>query len=358
MAENYDFTPILKQMLDTIPNSIDKREGSIIYDTLSPTALVLAQQNYMLGHMFNLLFADTSEGDWLERVTNDFGVNRELATYSLRKIDVFDRNNEPMDIPITSRFAINELTFSLTDRISMGVYKAVCEQVGTIGNLYSGAVLPTENIFGLGDAELDAEPLIPARDDESDENLRERYYITVRRRPYGGNIADYEKNTLEIDGVGAVKIFNAVTQGPGHVGVLIGDEQGNQATQELIDKVQTLFGYDGDGIAPIGHTVTVKTSTDLVVNVVVEIRLKIGVNFEIIQPIVTKTVEDYITNIKFTDETVFFAKLVANVLNSDENIIDVGTVTMNELAENISLVKTFDNYQVPTVGTIVVSEVA
>ena len=46
--------------------------------------------------------------------------------------------------------------------------------------------------------------------------------------------------------------------GAGQVGIVIADEQKEPATTELVDKVQTLMGVDGSGIAPIGHTVTVK----------------------------------------------------------------------------------------------------
>lgn len=356
MADAIDYESILKQMLDTIPNSIDKREGSVIYNTVSPVALQLAEQNYMLSYMFNLLFSDTAEGEWLDRVTNDFGIDREAATYSLRQINTFDSKGEPLDIAANSRFAIADITFKLTQRIDTGQYKAQAEQSGTIGNLYGGEILPIDNINGLGRAELISEPLIPSRDIETDESLRTRFYIAVRQTTYGGNIADYEKKTLEIDGVGAVKVFNALAMGAGNVGLIIGDEQGNRASQTLIDKVQVLFGINGNGIAPIGHTVIVGTSTDLAINVTAQIKVKYGASFTIVKPVVEDTIANYIGNIKFTDETIFYAKLVAEILNCHESIVDVGVVTMNNSSQNIALLKEYITYEVPTVGIITVSE--
>ncbi|MBC8586558.1 baseplate J/gp47 family protein [Youxingia wuxianensis] len=358
MAENYEYNSLLSEMLDLVPDDTDKREGSVIYDTLSPTAFMIAQQNYMLGYMFDLLFADTAEGEWLDRVVNDFGINREQATYALRQINTFDKNDTAIDVPLNSRFAINDVTFKITEKITTGQFKATCEQLGTSGNLYSGTILPVDNINGLANATLITEPLIPARDEETDESLRARFYEAVRQTPYGGNIADYEQKTLAVDGVGAVKVFTAVSQGAGNVGIVIGDEQGNKATAELISKVQTLMGTDGDGIAPIGHTVTVKTSVDLTVNVSAEIKIKTGSSFDVIKPIVESTITNYIENIGFTEETVFYAKLVADILNCHESIIDVGTVTMNGSSSNLILTKTYATYQVPTVGTIAVTEVA
>ena len=344
-------------MLDSIPQEIDKREGSIIYNTLAPVAIQVAEQNYMMTYMFNLLFGDTAEGEWLDRVTSDFGIDREPPTQSLRQINTFDSDGVALDIALHSRFAVNDIILKLTQKIDIGQYQAECEQVGTIGNLYSGEILPIDNINYLGSATLIAQPLIPSQNMESDDSLRERFYLSVRQTNYGGNVADYEKKALEIDGVGSVKVFNAVSQGAGNVGVVIGDEFGNKATQTLIDTAQVLFGINGNGIAPIGHTVLVSTSIDIEVSVVAEIRVRIGDSFEITKPIVQQTITQYIETIKFTDETIFYAKLVAEILNCHESIVDVGVVTMNGLTSNVSLQKTYSNYQVPIVGTIVVSEV-
>lgn len=353
----YDRDAILTRMLAAVPDDIDKREGSIIYNTLAPTATALAESYYMFAFMQNLMYADTAEGDWLDRVCSDFGIDREKATKAVRQINTFNESGQAVDIPLGSRFAIEDVTFLLSEKLATGQYKAVCEQAGIRGNFYSGAILPVDNINGLGSAVLISAPLIPARDKESDESLYARLYISTRQKPYGGNISDYEQKVLAIDGVGAVKVFNAVEMGAGKVGIVIGDEQGNTATPTLVDKVQQLIGVDGTGIAPIGHTVTVMTSTDLTINIVAEIKLKTGASFEIVKPVVTLAIQDYINGVAFTDPTVFYAKLVATVLNAHEAILDVGTVTMNGVSANIALEKTYTTYQVPVIGTVTVTEV-
>jgi uncharacterized phage protein gp47/JayE len=357
LAEEYEYEAILSRMLSKVPDDVDKREGSIIYQTLSPCAFELAAAYYMLGYMFNLCFADTSEGEWLDRVVSDFGITRRAATNSIRQINTFDSSGKALDVPMGSKFGINELTFTLTEKIAAGQFKAVCSQTGTQGDVYSGAVLPIDNINGLGSATLVSTPLIPAADTETDDALRTRFYLYVRQAAFGGNIADYEQKTLAVEGVGSVKVFTAVDQGAGNVGVVIGDDNGDKATKMLIDKVQALMGTNGNGIAPIGHTVTVCTSTDLTVSVSAAIKLKIGASFEAVKPVVTKTITDYINNIGFNDTTVFYAKLVAAILNCHDSIVDVGTVAMNGSSSNITLTKTVSNYQVPVLGTVTVTQV-
>jgi len=344
-------------MLDRVPETVDKREGSIIYDAISPAAFIIAQQNYMIGYMFNLLYPDTAEDDWLDRVCDNFGITREAATYSLRQINTFDSSAVAMNVPIGSKFGINELTFTITESIATGQFKATCDQLGAQGNVYSGTILPVDNVNGLGSVILVSTPLVPATDVESDDVLRARFYKYVRQAAFGGNIADYEEKTLAVTGVGSVKVFNATTMGIGNVGIVIGDDNGNKATTTLVSTVQALMGVDGSGIAPIGHTVTVGTSTDLTVNVAAGVKIKSGSSFAVIQPIVVQTITDYINNVDFNDATVFYAKLVAAILNCHASIMDVGTVTMNSTSTNLSLTKTFANYQVPVLGTVSVTQV-
>lgn len=209
MAEAYEYEAILKQMLDQVPDDIDKREGSIIYHTLAPTAFVLAQQAYMIAYLTDLLFADTAQEEWLDRVTSDFGIDREQATQAVRQINTFDNSGAPKDIPIGSRFAVQDVSFTVTQKLAAGQYKAICDQSGIQGNAYGGSILPVDNINGLASAELVAPALIPARDRESDDDLRARFHTAVRQQPYGGNIADYKEKTLAIDGVGTVQVFGA-----------------------------------------------------------------------------------------------------------------------------------------------------
>lgn len=354
MAES-DFNAILQRMLARVPDDIDKREGSIIYDALAPTAYALAKQNFMLCYLSNLFFGDTAEGHWLDRVVNDFGLTREAATCSVRQINCTDRAGAAFTAPVGTRFAINELTFAVTEQLAPGKCKAVCEQAGTQGNCYSGAILPADNLNGLGAAVLTPEPLIPARDAETDEALRERFYLSVRQMPFGGNKADYREKTLSIDGVGACAVFGAADgMGAGNVGVVIGDENGNRATQTLVSHVQQMFGQSGNGLAPIGHNVQVATCVDYTVDVTAWLTLKSGVSIAIVQPVAQAAIRDYIENISFDSNIVFRAKVITAILNSHDAILDVSSLELGprNSDSNITLSKAFANYQVPVVGSI------
>lgn len=358
MPEAYEQEALLKQMLDEVPPHLDKREGSVIYHTLGPVSVALAQQSYMLAYMTELLYMDTASGEWLDKAASQLGVEREPATHALRQINVYDNEDAPLSVPLGSQFAVDSLSFAVTQEIAPGQYQATCKQAGVQGNAYSGAVLPVDHISGLGRADLLSPALIPARDEETDEELRTRTYNTLRRAPYGGNIADYEQKVLSIPGVGAVRIFRASEMElPGHVGILIGDENGETATQTLIDSVAEVMGEDGSGLAPIGHTPIIATSVPLDIDVVVPLVLAQGASLAVAKPAVEQAIIKCIKSVEFTASTVFWARLVSDILSAHESVVDVGSVTINGASENLTLSKTFENYQVPVVGTITISEV-
>lgn len=199
-------------------------------------------------------------------------------------IRTFDNIGSPLDIPIGSRFRINDLTLAVTDKVNSGVYRAEAEIAGILGNQYQGDLLPIQNINNLGRAEL-GEVLLEGADAEKDDSLRDRYYDHVRRSPFGGNVADYEEKTLAIEGVGSVKVF-PIWDGPGSVLLMIGNADGRTASAELIKKVQDLFQPAEDptgGLAPIGHDVTVSTSKDKVIDITASLRIKPGESFELLK---------------------------------------------------------------------------
>ena len=55
-------------MLASIPDDIDKREGSVIYDALAPTAMALAETYHDMAVLYRRTFAATADGEDLENV--------------------------------------------------------------------------------------------------------------------------------------------------------------------------------------------------------------------------------------------------------------------------------------------------
>ena len=71
-ACTYDY--LLNRMLDRVPSSIDKREGSVIYAALAPAAAELAQLYADMDVNLRLGFASTSSGEYLALRASEMGI--------------------------------------------------------------------------------------------------------------------------------------------------------------------------------------------------------------------------------------------------------------------------------------------
>ena len=65
MYEDMTYENILQGMLNRVPEDIDKREGSVIYDALAPAAYFLADQYFQLENFVDLVLPDTALGEYL-----------------------------------------------------------------------------------------------------------------------------------------------------------------------------------------------------------------------------------------------------------------------------------------------------
>lgn len=76
MFENQTYEAIMARLLAEVPDSMDKREGSFIWDALSPVALELAQTYVELDNILGLAFPQTSSGEYLDMKAAEHGIKR------------------------------------------------------------------------------------------------------------------------------------------------------------------------------------------------------------------------------------------------------------------------------------------
>lgn len=359
MYEAQTFEAILQRMLDRVPNDVDKRPGSVIYDALAPAAAELAQLYAELDIHYNLSFADTASGEFLTRRAAEFGVLRKPAVKARREGRFYGEGDVPVDVPIGSRFGIGGMYFAVVGKLDAGVYALECETAGTAGNRPYGALLPVDYVAGLVRAELGA-VIVPGEDEEDDDSLRRRYYAAVNEPPFGGNVADYRQKIGAMEGVGGVKVFPA-WQGGGTVKcTIIASDFGAPsgalvaAVQEAIDPPAS--SGKGYGMAPIGHRVTIAGVEPVTVNVETTVTLASGVTIGQVREPIEEAIEAYLLGLRkdWADEAqliVRVAQIEAAIL-SVPGVIDVSETTLNGSAANVTL----NEEEIPALGTVVVHE--
>lgn len=348
MYENITFESILKRMLDRIPNTFDKREGSVIYDAIAPAAIELMNMYIQLDTVLNETFADTQSRYYLIKRCAERGINVKQATSAIRQGEF------NIDVPIGSRFSLNQLNYVTIEKISDGVFKLRCEKTGTQGNAESGVLIPIDYIQGLQTAVL-TDVLIPGEDEEETEHLRDRYFESLNSQAFGGNIADYKDKTKTL-GAGGVKVIPA-WNGGGTVKLVIVDTTYSQPSSTLVGEIQTKIDPvqnqgQGSGIAPIGHVVTVEGCGETAVNIQTHITFQENWNWEAVKSSVEKVIDDYFKELsetwEDTDNLIVRISQIETRLIDVTGVLDIADTTLNGEAVNL----TIESNNIPIRGAV------
>lgn len=349
--ENMTFEVIMKRLLERIPNNMDKREGSIIYDALAPAAIELALLYIEFGIIENESYADTASREYLIKRAAERGIIPYAATYA-----VVEGQFSPttINIPIGSRFNCDNLNYVVTKKVADGIYQLQCETLGVEGNVSSSTLIPIDYISGLETAEITS-VLVPGEDEEETESLRQRYFDSFNTTAFGGNKTDYIQKTNAIEGVGSTKV-TPVWNGGGTVLLTILDSNFDKATDTLISIVQNEIDPTKDatglGIAPIGHVVTVNTADEVTINISATFTFDTSYTFSNLKTQIEDVIKEYLLDIRKdwanNDESLVRIRQIETKILNIEGIIDIYNTKINGSTSNFILTK----YQIPIFGGV------
>lgn len=352
MYENMTFESIMEDVMSRVPSTMDKREGSVIWDAVAPVVAEFVNVYIAITTVLNETFADTASLFYLKKRAAERGIQQIMATNAVLQGEF---TPVTLELPIGSRFSCDNLNYVVTGKTGDGVYKLTCETAGTEGNLHFGLLIPVDYIEGLQTAEL-TEVLIPGKDDEDVETLRERYLNSLSSQAYGGNVEDYKNKFIAVEGVGGVKIV-PVWNGGGTVKAVIIDSTFNVPSSELVAKAKNEADpYPNEGLgygfAPIGHTVTVEGVTAKTIDIATDIVYANGWSWEAAQSKIKEAVDNYFLEQSKTwdsnDNLIIRISQLESRILSCEGVLDISNTTLNGSTSNLSL----DANEIPVRGTI------
>ena len=143
--------------------------------------------------------------------------------------------------------------------------------------------------------------------------------------------------------------------GPGTVKLVILDSVFGKATDVLIQTVQKEFDPNkdghGDGLAPIGHAVTVDTASEVTVNIAATLTYDNGYDLNTCKPQIETAIEEYFAGLRKNWENQ--SKLVVRIASIDaaimgvKGVVDVTGTTLNG-GGNVELTE----YEIPVLGVV------
>lgn len=324
---------ILQRMLDNVPDALDKREGSVIYDALAPVAYEMEQEYIAMEKMLANTYARTADRDGLILRAEEIGLVPFPATYAIRK-GVFTPST--LEIAIGERFNYETLNFKVIEKISTGTYKLQCESIGAEGNLGAGMLLPINYVQGLETATLTDEVLIYGEDEESTEDFRKRYFDKINSEAQDGNVAQYKKWAAEYPGIGNAKVF-PLWNGANTVKVSILNTENGLASSTLISDFQEYLDPGstglGNGVAPIGAIVTVSTAT--ATNITVSGTITLADGYTEIEGL-NEDIEKYFKSISYSKSVVSLIGIGSVILNN-ASVDNVSNLKINNGISDVTL---------------------
>lgn len=180
---------------------------------------------------------------------------------------------------------------------------------------------------------------------ETDDDFKARILDKVRNPGSSGNINHYMQWAMEVDGVGAVKVF-PLWNGGGTVKVAILDANRLPATQAIVDAVKLHVEAE----RPVGAAVTVESGVLFNVDVSVNVELDGTVAMVEVQAAVLTAVDSYLKSIAFKRNIISYPKLSAIILTVN-GVFDHAGLKVNGVEGNVAIPDT----GVATLGTIIIS---
>lgn len=397
MYEDTTYEVILQRMLGRVPDKLDKREGSVIWDTHSPTAVELQILYLELDTILKEAYGDTASREYLILRCRERGIAPYAATKAVLRGEF-----TPTNIDVAGqRFSIETMNYTVTEKIADGIYQVECETPGIVGNQQLGTMIPIEYIKGLATAEL-TDVLIPGEDEEDTEDLRARYFDSFQEKAFGGNRQDYLEKTNAIPGVGSTKVtrvwnadispadmipkesvetwYNGIrdtltgevrywldsvfhaakekklTTGGTVLLTIINSELG-PASDALVQTVQTAIdpeinAGEGYGLAPIGHVVKVESAEAREVVVKTTLTFEPGYGWENLQSLLEEAVSSYLLELRkeWADAPYLIVRIsqIDTRLLNVRGVVDVQNTSVNGSGNNLNLGK----YEIPVLGGV------
>lgn len=374
----YTKAQIERDMLDQVDPALDTRQGSMIQTALGPVAWYLEGLYMVLSQIQQNSNPSTAVGEALELLTAARNVNRTQARAAVRQ-GTFN-----VEIPTGSQFrtinGADSLVFTSGNLISSSdgsyVYQLTCNTPGSAGNSYTGALLPVTAIAGLTSATIGA-VITAGTDEETDDSLRNRYFLSFDTPAFGGNISSYRQTILALDGVGAVQVYPAWNGGGTVLCSILGDDL-KPALPATVQEVQNYIcppedgeaspSPNGYGMAPIGAAVTITTGTELSLDITCDIEFAESVQngVETYQQEIEQKIQEYIDQVNSDwgnplisqsvsyPLTVYVSRISYAILQISA-VVNVTNVQINGSSADLHLTETAQLQQVAVLGEVVIN---
>lgn len=356
MNLEYSVDKIHNTMLEHIDNAYQKTEGFPTYDLTRGEAFALLELWKKCEEIERKQDVDNLTGEELSRIAfQRKGTQRRKATKAIGSIRIVDGSGTVHQGDLfESESGIQYESLETKDITKGDTVRIQCMQTGAIGNVPKGTITQMPITIPGINSIINDEPTINGENEESDDDLRERYYEELREPATSGNDYHYKRWAKEVEGVGEANVIG-LWNGNNTVKVVIINSDRQPADSTLVKRVQEYIDPDSKGIgagqAPVGAYCTVVSAAAVPINITVTgVSHTATATKSSITAAITASITEYLKAIAFKQPYVSVAQ-ISNIVLGVQGVTDYEAVTVNGQATKIPLTVE----QVATLSTVEVT---
>lgn len=349
MYEDQTYDAIMERLLASIPDNMDKREGSFVWDALSPAALELAQAYQQLDLVLQFGFAQTTYGPYLDYRGQEHGVARLPATKATGQVTI--TGQDAVEVPEGTLFSTQsgvqfETVASVIIADGTATVNIEAVEAGKDGNVLAGTIIVIPvNIPGVTGV-TNENQTAGGTEAESDTAFLDRILDKVRLPATSGNAYHYKQWAKEVPGVGDAQV-TPLWDGPGTVKVVLLDANKQAPSQAIVNDVAKYI----EELRPIGASVTVQAVEEVPININATLQIASYATLDEVKQLIMQGVTAYLESLAFKDPLVRYTRIAAVILDIPP-IIDYSNLLINDGTANIEILPG----QVAVLGTVTVDE--
>ena len=326
---------IIKRISERLKIDANLLEGGFAQDIIGSVSYELANiTETELNRIADKAFVTTAEGEDLDRVGADYGIERRKDAAAIVYLDI--EGEEFAVINQNVKAIYNNLVFTVQEykKInSSGIarVKAKCETMGTIGNVLANTITKFLTDYAGLRTVNNPEPSYDGFDKEDDTIYRQRIMDYLASDSANCNKEQYETWAREVTGVLKAVVKGAEDMGAGNVGVFISaidasvSEELKQAVSDYINEKQF-----------INATLIVDSLNYININITANVILKEGyTNIDVMDEFKLK-LKNYLNTV---EKVVSYFK-ISELLFDCVGVEDVTDYTLNDLADSVALQET------------------
>ena len=344
--QGQDDETLHNEMLDTLPDDLDKTEGSFAHDFTYPTALRVAKfAEQDLLNAVSCIFPMFSYGVFLDYHGETRGMTRKPATKSYGHVQVYAKPGTTY--PVGTLFATvadDNTEYVEFVSVASGTAESDTEAVdlpveaveaGVRGNVPAHAItMLGANITGTISVDNE-EPTTGGTDTEDDDSFRDRIvaYDRTRSVSFVGSKSDYVRWAMEVPGVGTAECIPAQDDS-GLVTLVITDSNGDPANEQLCNAVYEYIqspSNEDARLTNVNALLSVVPPETLDLTITATIELLYGGTLETVKTAFITTLKQYLAS---CDGEIKFSK-VGSILSATSGINDYTNLLVNGGRANI-----------------------